>query len=112
MKSDGFGLNHGMVYGVGIDPRWTGTETGEVTVDISSRPYPSPRAVNRPLAAPQISVPRVPRLSYLRPLSLPTHTHTRALAMGKSIGDSASDNAIRLHSATPTQKLGLLSSLA
>lgn len=106
LKLDGYGWTHGMVYGVGIDPRWTGTGTGEVTVDISSRPYPSPRAVNRPLAAPQISVPRVPRLSYLRPLSLPTHT--RALAMGKSIGDSASDNAIRLHSATPTQKLGLL----
>lgn len=109
LKLDRYGWTHGMVYGVGIDPRWTGTGTGEVTVDISSRPYPSPRAVNRPLAAPQISVPRVPRLSYLRPLSLPTHTHTRALAMGKSIGDSASDNAIRLHSATtPTQKLGLL----
>lgn len=47
--------------------------------------------------------------SLLSPSSVLTHTHTtRALAMGKSIGDSASDNAIRLHSATPTQKLGLL----
>lgn len=108
LKLDGYGWTHGM-YGVWcwywseVDWDWDrGGDGGHIE---PSLPEPASCQPSSRRTA-DICPPRPSSL--LSPSSVLTHTHTRALAMGKSIGDSASDNAIRLHSATPTQKLGLL----